>query len=1558
MLIRLLILSAFVLLVHLVVGMFARDLMHLQMHELTKRAAKDDGTDAALNIMSRRRQLVMQQRTMKRAVSPKTTRRQRDSDEELLHAEETSYSGALVKDGVENSTLSSNESKVVSVPPTNVSVTRGAKDDYTVDSSTESKETSITSVARKRRPVQRATESYVVSSHLPVPAALTMSESLYNHFRPLDREVPEDQFLPFLQFGKKLVPNAKTTFPATVTSSTNALDSVTNSPRVREFSSFHPPVETVYQASVTRPRLSEEEVNEDMDVAVVKPIIEKNKATRGKASSLLSLRNVGGLYRKQLETNENLVISSDKNLINDTGAKVNDTKDIERKRVLSVTPGMKEVIIDSNGRRKIVAVSRRPLLTNITSAVTITTTTAPTTPLTNTSNDKAEVRLLVNPLSLADLSATSTSTTSTTSHPITNSTSTAITITSSSTTTTTIPTIYTTTSPSIRSDNTASPVPTSISRTSTVTRAATTSTTVNHSSSTSPTSPSIDITTEQPTITSTTSTTPISPLTNATSTNNTEHPLAHDPTQFSSSNVVAARTVPHRQFSRNSTTLSSRRKTSGLYSTERRTNPLRTSLLRQTSDNTTELDMTPEESNASSSFGSSTNNSTLEDIKNQASTRQPSIIEKYQQMRMADVRAGRRQLRQNYTDILRNKHLHSVESDGVFLDDSQRTNKNTSESMELATKVSVITTVTPSLNLSSSSDVVVDGDIFNFSTSSERPTTTSSLLIPTTKILSTAVVTSVSIKGAWPSGVTEMPSQEVFPVPPQERDSTILVPDEKESEIRAEKDVSNTRPENFADEKLNLTEVNPTAPGNATYSMIKELLAGMNASEAQTDTQSASIGDTFKSVTNGSGTEIRINNTAGSVREVLPLSHEHFVGVDSPRPVFTNSSVVYTTSYSRKESPQIQRSPPFLPTLENVNATSLPRSSTTTSTTTTGSPVPHITVAPLSSPTIPLSQSTSPAIEVSLSTSSSPQSPPPNVEIAPVNTSIYQQDDPSFSSVTEQNLSKGRALWSNTTSRPSTNIPVVQSSDKDFHLPLVKLYNASTVWGDAVHPTEEASYNEAPYETVSKVDEEYVVSNNQTGKIFNDTSVNVNECNGSEGCYEDERHTSTTRHPLITKDCEGLNSTQEGCIYRPRESSVSVAESSSTLEIVIYVLAGICIIPAVVGALFLVRCVLRHRRKVLDESDTCSEISCHRAGENGEATTPASTKLPRLQPHMGWEQEKSPTSPPAVSDTNNRWEFPRSMLRLQTVLGQGNFGQVLKAEADDLSGHPGTTRLVAVKLVKEGATTREKEDLLRELEIMKQLGAHPNVVTLLGCCTEQEPYLLIMEYVMYGKLLTFLRDHRTRQNYYNFSEDSDALTSRDLTVFGYCVARGMEYLVSKGIIHRDLAARNVLVDHNKLCKIADFGMSRSVRELGEIYEQRQTKGALPIRWMAPESLLYRVFTHKSDVWSFGIVMWEIVTLGSTPYPTMGAREVMKRVREGYRLERPSHCRPELFRVISHCWNSDPAKRPDFSELKRELGSLVEDAREGKYVDLDRFAEYSGGRTTTLHSGGEPELIHM
>ncbi|GAB0087522.1 Tyrosine kinase receptor Cad96Ca [Sergentomyia squamirostris] len=303
--------------------------------------------------------------------------------------------------------------------------------------------------------------------------------------------------------------------------------------------------------------------------------------------------------------------------------------------------------------------------------------------------------------------------------------------------------------------------------------------------------------------------------------------------------------------------------------------------------------------------------------------------------------------------------------------------------------------------------------------------------------------------------------------------------------------------------------------------------------------------------------------------------------------------------------------------------------------------------------------------------------------------------------------------------------------------------------------------------------------------------------------------------------------------------------------------------------------------------------------------------------------------------TKDPWEFPRHRLKFFNIIGEGAFGQVWRCEAAHIDGKDGLTT-VAVKTLKENATEVEKHDLLSELTVMKSLEPHINVVRLLGCCTEKEPIFVILEYVNKGKLQTYLRNSRAEKHYGNTHGKSNILTSGDLTSFMYQVARGMDFLSSRGIIHRDLAARNILITDEHTCKVADFGFARDV-VTSKIYE-RKSEGKLPIRWMAIESLYDNIFSVKSDIWSFGILMWEIVTLGSTPYPGIAAAEVMRQVRDGYRLEKPEHCRRELYNIMYYCWAKDATERPGFSELVVLLDKLL--LTETEYIELERFPDHN------------------
>ncbi|XP_024152654.1 fibroblast growth factor receptor 2 isoform X3 [Oryzias melastigma] len=300
-----------------------------------------------------------------------------------------------------------------------------------------------------------------------------------------------------------------------------------------------------------------------------------------------------------------------------------------------------------------------------------------------------------------------------------------------------------------------------------------------------------------------------------------------------------------------------------------------------------------------------------------------------------------------------------------------------------------------------------------------------------------------------------------------------------------------------------------------------------------------------------------------------------------------------------------------------------------------------------------------------------------------------------------------------------------------------------------------------------------------------------------------------------------------------------------------------------------------------------------------------------------------------------RWEFSRDRLTLGKPLGEGCFGQVVMAEALGIDkDKPKEAVTVAVKMLKDDATEKDLSDLVSEMEMMKMMGKHKNIINLLGACTQDGPLYVIVEYASKGNLREYLRARRPPGMEYSYDiarVSDEQLTFKDLVSCTYQVARGMEYLASKKCIHRDLAARNVLVTESNVMKIADFGLARDVHNID--YYKKTTNGRLPVKWMAPEALFDRVYTHQSDVWSFGVLMWEIFTLGGSPYPGIPVEELFKLLKEGHRMDKPGNCTNELYMMMKDCWHAISSQRPTFKQLVEDLDRILSLSTNEEYLDL-------------------------
>ncbi|XP_061335131.1 ephrin type-A receptor 5 isoform X7 [Pezoporus occidentalis] len=378
-------------------------------------------------------------------------------------------------------------------------------------------------------------------------------------------------------------------------------------------------------------------------------------------------------------------------------------------------------------------------------------------------------------------------------------------------------------------------------------------------------------------------------------------------------------------------------------------------------------------------------------------------------------------------------------------------------------------------------------------------------------------------------------------------------------------------------------------------------------------------------------------------------------------------------------------------------------------------------------------------------------------------------------------------------------------------------------------------------------------------------------------------------------------------------SPVSVAASSDQSQIpiiVVSVTVGVILLAVVIGFLL---------------SGSCCDHGCGwasslravaypnltwRCGYSKAKQDPEEEKMHFHNGHIKLPGVRTYIDPHTYEDPNQAVhefakEIEASCITIERVIGAGEFGEVCSGRLK-LQGKREFP--VAIKTLKVGYTEKQRRDFLGEASIMGQFD-HPNIIHLEGVVTKSKPVMIVTEYMENGSLDTFLK------------KNDGQFTVIQLVGMLRGIASGMKYLSDMGYVHRDLAARNILINSNLVCKVSDFGLSRVLEDDPEAaYTTRG--GKIPIRWTAPEAIAFRKFTSASDVWSYGIVMWEVMSYGERPYWEMTNQDVIKAVEEGYRLPSPMDCPAALYQLMLDCWQKDRNSRPKFDEIVSMLDKLI------------------------------------
>ncbi|RUS71641.1 hypothetical protein EGW08_020598, partial [Elysia chlorotica] len=314
--------------------------------------------------------------------------------------------------------------------------------------------------------------------------------------------------------------------------------------------------------------------------------------------------------------------------------------------------------------------------------------------------------------------------------------------------------------------------------------------------------------------------------------------------------------------------------------------------------------------------------------------------------------------------------------------------------------------------------------------------------------------------------------------------------------------------------------------------------------------------------------------------------------------------------------------------------------------------------------------------------------------------------------------------------------------------------------------------------------------------------------------------------------------------------------------------------------------------------------------------------------------------PTEYSRLKMSWEIPRKDVRLLEQIGQGAFVEVWKGR---MRRSPGSTEVmrVIIKKLQGEASDKERHFFSAELEVMKMLPAHANVIRLVGSYTANEPWLMMMELANEGTLQQFLQRHRPGHQTVLIGRGDkpsvsmskrQSLTSQKLLALAAQVASGLDHLEKFKLIYYRLRSCKILVAKGGICKLSGFGFPNEMADRNQ-YETN----SLPVRWAAPESLHNGVFNTKTDTWSYGIVVWEILHFGTTPYPTMGPHEVTESVHTGFRMPKPQHCSSELYELLLRCWHTIPEERPSYQEILEVLSHLVINAE--VHIDFSSLPDH-------------------